>query len=187
MSQQQRCELLGSLPNLASLSVLLWKSLQGKHERADRGCASPTDLDMAIPSKVSFCRDVVQVRGLLAEPFSRLFTQNLSQASSQVTADNLMCFSHLQFSHPPRPHVGDAHQPSTLRGLWVPPPLKTPHLVLASPLLTHQLAVTGTESCPAPLGVRDSALREGASREPHSQGTEPQPAREHPKPGGRSH
>lgn len=76
MSQQQRCELLGSSPNPASLFNPLWKSLQGKRRRADGGHISPTDLDTTIPSKSSFCRDAAQARGLLTKPFSRLFTPN---------------------------------------------------------------------------------------------------------------
>lgn len=48
---------------------------------------------------------MIQARGFLTKPFSRLFIQDLPQASSQITADNLVCFSHLQLSHSSHPHA----------------------------------------------------------------------------------
>lgn len=88
-------------PAFPSLSPRAYKvSMEGR--------ANPSDLDMAIPSMTSFCWDVVQARGLLTKPFSRLFTQNLSQASSQVTVNNLTCFSSLRLSRSACPNVVDA-------------------------------------------------------------------------------
>lgn len=39
-----------------------------------------------VPSTVPFRREVTQARGLLAKPFSRLFTHNLAQASSSASS-----------------------------------------------------------------------------------------------------
>lgn len=121
---------------------------------------------------------------------------SLSQGSSPKTdlrhlpkqQPTTSCASQGSDSHThPMPPWGDAHRPGTLQGLGVPPPLKISHLVLASPLLTGPQAAMGTESRPAPLGARDSALQGSACREPQSQGTELQSARGHPKSGGGLH
>lgn len=121
-------------------------------------------MDMAIPSMASSCWDVVQARGLLTKPFSRLFTQNLSQASSQVTAKNLMCFSCLQLSRSPRPYVGDA-----VRAVGATSP---EGLTFGSSKSTARPpASNGHWELPSyPWGKRfQEALLEGACRELHSQ------------------